>query len=206
MTLHAHAPARQASLEPGAPSHSGPALSAAEVMGSAPDVDKQQHEIDLAITPDREYSNDDAHSDEHHKQPPLVRPRSRFGAIAEYTGSHEHRAAFVRKVYTLLSLQMLFTLLTTCVCMYSSGLRASMAGSPRAWIWTTFAFVVVALLALYFCRDRHPLNYYLFFAFTVAMSLQVGVIGAICANAGLAMVRQCLKSDPYALNCTDVLK
>ena len=66
-------------------------------------------------------------------------------------------------------------------------MRAAIVQNLRGSLWSTFAVMMVMLLALMFFRDRHPVNYGLFFAFTVAVSFHIGIVGAICAEAGMAM-------------------
>ena len=66
-------------------------------------------------------------------------------------------------------------------------MRAAIVHNLRGSLWSTFAVMMVMLLALMFFRDRHPVNYGLFFAFTVAVSFHIGIVGAICAEAGMAM-------------------
>ena len=66
-------------------------------------------------------------------------------------------------------------------------MRAAIVHNLRASLWSTFAAMLVMLLALMFFRDRHPVNYWLFLAFTVAVSFHIGIVGAICAEAGMAM-------------------
>jgi FtsH-binding integral membrane protein len=125
---------------------------------------------------------------EEEPRPRLTRPPSRFGQTLMYTGSHEFRAAFVRKVYTLLSMQMLLTVGVMCLCMFNTALRKSIVNSVQTWLMISIIISFVFMFALFFLREKHPVNYFVFFGFTLALAFQVGVIGAICAEAGLSMV------------------
>ncbi len=119
-------------------------------------------------------------------KPPLIRPRSRFGEDGPvYTGSHDFRGAFVRKVYSLLTCQMVMTVILVAICMYSPSIRNSIVASPRTWFWSTAVPMYILLIALVFVRNQHPVNYYCFFGFTAGMALHVGIVAGMLTAYGL---------------------
>ena len=118
--------------------------------------------------------------------PPLVRPRSQFGDGLQYDGDHRFRAAFVRKVYALLSCQVSFTVAIMSLCMYTASLRTSMVLHSSAWLWGTGIPSFVCLLGLLYSRNKHPYNYYCFFAFTLTTGLNIGVVCAVLTAYGMA--------------------
>lgn len=85
------------------------------------------------------------------------------------------RLAFLRKVYGILSAQLLLTALVSVAIMFSP--------SIQRFLFTNFWFVLVVLLgnvattfALLYKRNEYPTNFYLLGAFTLLNSISVGSI------------------------------
>ncbi|XP_064021968.1 protein lifeguard 4 [Pogoniulus pusillus] len=84
------------------------------------------------------------------------------------------RMAFLRKVYGILSIQVLLTTLTSAVFLYSTEVQAFI----REWPFLILISGIGALplmVALIFCRHQHPVNLYLLFGFTLLEALTVGI-------------------------------
>jgi FtsH-binding integral membrane protein len=107
--------------------------------------------------------------------------------------SARFRADFVRKVYSLLSIQMGITVFTMVLCMYLTDLRDAIVANASAWMWTSFGLMFASLIALLFARNKHPWNYGFFFAFTLCMSCYISTVGAFYSAAGQVCV-SCLLS------------
>ncbi|XP_021030096.1 protein lifeguard 4 [Mus caroli] len=85
------------------------------------------------------------------------------------------RMAFLRKVYSILSLQVLLTTVTSALFLYFQALRTFVHESPALIV--VFALGSLGLVfALTLHRHRHPLNLYLLFAFTLSESLAVAAV------------------------------
>uniref|UniRef100_A0A8D2CVT3 Transmembrane BAX inhibitor motif containing 4 n=1 Tax=Sciurus vulgaris TaxID=55149 RepID=A0A8D2CVT3_SCIVU len=85
------------------------------------------------------------------------------------------RMAFLRKVYTILSLQVLLTTVTCTVFLYFESIRTFVHESPALIL--VFALGSLGLIfALTLNRHKHPLNLYLLFGFTLLEALTVAVV------------------------------
>jgi FtsH-binding integral membrane protein len=90
------------------------------------------------------------------------------------------RMGFIRKVYGILSLQLLTTLCLVLAFSYSSGLKGYVQANP-AILWVSLAVTFVMLIALSCFPSvarTHPTNLVCLAAFTLAQSLLVGVIAS----------------------------
>ncbi|XP_028388289.1 protein lifeguard 4 [Phyllostomus discolor] len=82
------------------------------------------------------------------------------------------RMAFLRKVYTILSLQVLLTTMTSMLFLYFESIRTFVHESPALML--VFAIGSLGLIfALTLNRYKHPLNLYLLFGFTLLEALTV---------------------------------
>lgn len=86
----------------------------------------------------------------------------------------EIRKAFIRKVYTLLTLQLLLTF-TFSLIFYN-------VPSVKQWVYANFwAYItsvvlsLVAMIAMFVLRKRHPWNLVLLSVFTVCMAYSIGL-------------------------------
>lgn len=101
--------------------------------------------------------------------------------------SGEDRAAFVRKVYGILSAQMMMTCVICACAMLIPPVRSvflMIMSIPYASL-LIFAPVICVLCALQAKKAEHPTNYYLLWTFTALMSISLGGICAIYQQAGL---------------------
>lgn len=88
------------------------------------------------------------------------------------TASVHIRMGFLRKVYTLLSLQMALTAATSALFMFSQTIKEFVHSSPAVVLVLALLSLVVLLgLAVY--RHEHPLNLYLLLTFTLLESVSV---------------------------------
>ncbi|NWZ63143.1 LFG4 protein, partial [Acrocephalus arundinaceus] len=74
------------------------------------------------------------------------------------------RMAFLRKVYSILSVQVLLTTVTSAIFLYSTGVQAFVHERPALLLISGFgSLAVIVALTLY--RHQHPVNLYLLFGF-----------------------------------------
>ncbi|KAM9229447.1 protein lifeguard 4 [Dugong dugon] len=85
------------------------------------------------------------------------------------------RMDFLRKVYSILSLQVFLTTMTCTVFLYFESIRTFIHESPALIL--VFALGSLGLiLALTLNRHKHPLNLYLLFGFTLLEALTVAIV------------------------------
>ncbi|XP_048216144.1 protein lifeguard 4 [Perognathus longimembris pacificus] len=85
------------------------------------------------------------------------------------------RMAFLRKVYSILSLQVLLTTVMSAVFLSFESIRTFVHGSPALILM--FALGSLCLIfALTLNRHKHPLNLYLLFGFTLLEALTVAIV------------------------------
>ncbi|XP_008827332.1 protein lifeguard 4 [Nannospalax galili] len=85
------------------------------------------------------------------------------------------RMAFLRKVYSILSLQVLLTTVTSAMFLYLESIQTFVQESPALIL--VFSLGSLGLIfALTLNRHKHPLNLYLLFAFTLLEALTVAVV------------------------------
>lgn len=90
------------------------------------------------------------------------------------------RRGFVRKVFAILTLQLLFTFTVVCVFTFCSAVREAVQINLWAYLSSIIIFVVVAI-ALNCCQSfsrRHPWNIVGLVAVTVSLSYMVGAIAS----------------------------
>ncbi|XP_046538296.1 protein lifeguard 4 [Equus quagga] len=85
------------------------------------------------------------------------------------------RMAFLRKVYTILSLQVLLTTVTSALFLYFESIRTFVHESPVLILVLSLGSFGV-LLALTLHRHKHPLNLYLLSGFTLLEALTVAFV------------------------------
>ncbi|KFR06608.1 Protein lifeguard 4, partial [Opisthocomus hoazin] len=82
--------------------------------------------------------------------------------------------AFLRKVYSILSIQVLLTTVTSAVFLYSTGVQAFIHERPALLLVSGFgSLAVIVSLTIY--RHQHPVNLYLLFGFTLLEALTVAI-------------------------------
>lgn len=91
--------------------------------------------------------------------------------------SPQLRWAFVRKVYTILSVQMLLTIAVASVVVFVRPVALFFVSSPGGFGLYIFIIILpfIVLCPLYYYYQRHPVNLLLLGLFTVAISLAVGI-------------------------------
>eukprot|EP00930_Biecheleria_cincta_P081702 TRINITY_DN7098_c0_g1_i1.p1 TRINITY_DN7098_c0_g1~~TRINITY_DN7098_c0_g1_i1.p1 ORF type:complete len:262 (+),score=62.21 TRINITY_DN7098_c0_g1_i1:51-836(+) len=131
--------------------------------------------------------------------------RSRSSELRKQHSSHWHvpedqhlggladaelRLGFIRKVYGILSMQMVLTVFVCACFMKSEFIRKSAMGLLSSG-WVSLAYfvpLVACLFALHIFKNEYPCNFYLLFAFTLLMASNVGLLCAAFAEAGLGML------------------
>lgn len=116
-----------------------------------------------------------------------------------YTGTHDAalRNGFLRKVYGILTCQVLLTATVAVLFMYSEPIADLVLGSCTiggptgasvyCYRWFTYGLNGVLLLLLLGChlfKNEYPLNYLFLSAFTVSAAVVVGVICCIYRSLG----------------------
>ncbi|KAM6919044.1 protein lifeguard 1 [Xenentodon cancila] len=90
------------------------------------------------------------------------------------------RRGFVRKVFCILTLQLLFTFSVVCVFTFSSVVKEAVQTNLWAYLSSFIVFAVVAL-ALSFCKSfsrRHPWNIIGLIIVTLSLSYMVGTVAS----------------------------
>ncbi|XP_034529623.1 protein lifeguard 4 [Notolabrus celidotus] len=89
------------------------------------------------------------------------------------TASVQVRMDFLRKVYALLSLQIILTTATSALFMFSDTIKEFVHSSPAVVLGSALgSLVVLVILAVY--RHQHPVNLYLLLLFTLLEAVSVG--------------------------------
>uniref|UniRef100_A0A7N6B4W1 Uncharacterized protein n=1 Tax=Anabas testudineus TaxID=64144 RepID=A0A7N6B4W1_ANATE len=90
------------------------------------------------------------------------------------------RRGFIRKVFSILTLQLLFTFSVVCVFTFSSVVKKAIVDNIWAYISSFIIFIVVAT-TLSFCKSlsrRHPWNIVALVVVTISLSYMVGTIAS----------------------------
>ncbi|XP_051547456.1 protein lifeguard 4-like [Myxocyprinus asiaticus] len=88
------------------------------------------------------------------------------------TASVQIRMDFLRKVYTILSLQIIITTAVSALFMLCNPIKTFVHESPTLVLISAIGSLIL-LLALAVYRHQHPINLYLLFGFTLLESLSV---------------------------------
>jgi len=107
--------------------------------------------------------------------------------VPVYQGSALVKAGFIRKVYGILAIQLLMTVLGAATFMFHSPTRYYVLSHPEMMM--TAAFLPFGFLLGLFCyKDKHPINMALLGGFTLAMTYTVGVVCASYYENGLGLI------------------
>ncbi|CAN1728886.1 Protein LIFEGUARD 4 [Linum perenne] len=87
--------------------------------------------------------------------------------------SPELRWAFIRKIYAIISIQLLATIAVAATVVFNPSIAIF-------FVTTTAGFAV--LCPLYFYHQKHPVNYILLAIFTIAIAFSVGVTCAFTSG------------------------
>jgi len=96
----------------------------------------------------------------------------------------QHKLGFIRKVYGILSFQLVLTTVVTCLMVFTPSITRFVL--THSWpVWLAFALSIVLLIALYCYKQKHPTNLILLTVWTFVMSYTVGVVCAAYSTAGM---------------------
>jgi len=104
-----------------------------------------------------------------------------------YDCSAAIKAAFIRKVYGILSIQLLLTVFVSATFMFVDSAR-EYALSSMGIMYTALFLPFGILFALMCYKDKHPINMYLLGAFTLCEAYTMGVVCARYYEAGYGMI------------------
>jgi protein lifeguard len=98
-------------------------------------------------------------------------------ADGAYVGTAERtvRAAFIRKVYTVLSLQLLLSIGLAAICAYIRPVRNYLA-THQWFVYIALGVAIACLIPLFCFRTRYPANLVLLVLFTLAYAVLVAVV------------------------------
>jgi len=123
-----------------------------------------------------------------------MKPSSNYNDLeAERVGTNVYdcsaavKAAFIRKVYGILSIQLLLTVAGAATFMFVDSAR-EFALSSVTVMYTALFLPFGILFALMCYKDKHPTNMYLLSAFTVCEAYTIGVVCARYYEAGYGMI------------------
>lgn len=91
------------------------------------------------------------------------------------TASVQIRMDFLRKVYTILSMQIILTTATSALFMFCDTIKDFVHESPTLVLVSAFGSLGL-IFALAIFRHQHPINLYLLLAFTLVESISVATI------------------------------
>ncbi|XP_027350202.1 protein LIFEGUARD 4-like [Abrus precatorius] len=96
----------------------------------------------------------------------------------------ELRWSFIRKVYAIITLQLLLTIAVASVVVFVPPIAHFFVGSTQGLILYVLLIFVpfITLCPLYYYHKKHPLNYFLLFIFTVTLAFAVGLTCAFTSG------------------------
>ncbi|XAR57157.1 hypothetical protein NMG60_11025197 [Bertholletia excelsa] len=103
-------------------------------------------------------------------------------------GENQLRWGFIRKVYGILAVQLVLTTVVSLVTVLYSPVNELLRGNSGLMLFLLF-LPLILLWPLYVYQHKHPLNLAILGAFTVCLSLTVGVS---CANIDGRIVLEAL--------------
>ncbi|MED6119770.1 BI1-like protein [Stylosanthes scabra] len=112
-------------------------------------------------------------------------------------GENQLRWGFIRKVYGILSAQILLTTIVSSITVFYTPINTLLRGSPGLLLFVLFLpFIFLFPLLKY--QQKHPHNYVLLGLFTASISLTVGVT---CANTDGKIVLEALILTSAVVSC-----
>ncbi|XP_073507807.1 protein lifeguard 4 [Phyllobates terribilis] len=90
------------------------------------------------------------------------------------SASLQIRMDFLRKVYTILTVQVLLTTITAGIFLYFDAVRSFVHESPALLLISALGSLGT-IIALTIYRHQHPVNLYLLFGFTLLEAITVGI-------------------------------
>merc|ERR1711993_19953 len=100
------------------------------------------------------------------------------GLFSSATVAQSHlqvRLGFIRKVYGILSAQLLLTTVTAAIFMFTESIRNFVHQSPGMLLFGTLMSLVL-IVALMVKRKETPTNFYLLGAFTLCEAYTIGTV------------------------------
>ncbi|KAJ8458946.1 hypothetical protein OPV22_031872 [Ensete ventricosum] len=104
--------------------------------------------------------------------------------------SPQLRWAFIRKVYSIVALQILLTIAVAGVVNFVEPVRSFLLSHTTASLVVYILIIIspfLVMLPMIYFRERHPLNLFLLTLFTICISLAIGMA---CANSKGKIVLQ----------------
>jgi len=94
------------------------------------------------------------------------------------------RWAFIRKIYSILTIQLLLTIAVASVVVFVRPVAHFFVSTPAGLALYILAIFIPLILIwpLYYYSQKHPVNYILLAAFTVFMGFSVGLTCAFTAG------------------------
>ncbi|KOM25123.1 hypothetical protein LR48_Vigan50s004300 [Vigna angularis] len=99
----------------------------------------------------------------------------------------QYRWSFIRKVYCILTFQLLLTVAVAAVVVFVRPIpHFIVSTTPGLVLYCVLIFIpFITLCPLYYYHQKHPLNYFLLFIFTVTMAFAVGLT---CAFTSVVVI------------------
>ncbi|BAT85473.1 hypothetical protein VIGAN_04302600 [Vigna angularis var. angularis] len=96
----------------------------------------------------------------------------------------QYRWSFIRKVYCILTFQLLLTVAVAAVVVFVRPIpHFIVSTTPGLVLYCVLIFIpFITLCPLYYYHQKHPLNYFLLFIFTVTMAFAVGLTCAFTSG------------------------
>jgi FtsH-binding integral membrane protein len=94
------------------------------------------------------------------------------------------RHAFMRKVYGILTVQLLVTVAIACWCMFDVGMRTFCIEHKTALYFGLLIPLFISLCILSKVKNKYPKNYFALLFFTVVESFVLGIICALHYDNG----------------------
>ena len=103
-----------------------------------------------------------------------------------YDGSHSRslRMQFISKVYSILTFQLLLTVIVGSVFIEVSPVRELVVANASTFVLVTIIPTFLTILALTFYKDEYPTNYILLVTFTLLEALSIGTVCAVYQQSG----------------------
>ncbi|WJX84285.1 Protein LIFEGUARD 4 [Trifolium repens] len=98
--------------------------------------------------------------------------------------SPQLRWSFIRKVYSIITFQLLLTIVVASVVVFVPPIAHFFVSSTQGLVlYIVLIFVpFITLCPLYYYHQKHPLNYFLLLIFTVSMAFPVGLTCAFVSG------------------------
>ncbi|RDX92600.1 Protein LIFEGUARD 4, partial [Mucuna pruriens] len=94
------------------------------------------------------------------------------------------RWSFIRKVYSILTFQLLLTIAVAAVVVFYHPIAHFFVSSTQGLVLYIVLLIVpfITMCPLYYYHRKHPLNYFLLFIFTVTLAFSIGLTCAFTSG------------------------